>query len=232
MTLRIGVLGAAKITSTVLLKPARRDEGVQVTAVAARSPERAARYATRHGGGALMDLGCYPLRLVQSLLGTVKDVESAKAVSHSSVDRTMQATYVLGSTAHANIAASLWSRCLSSSALQLHGSSGQIRLSWLVPGLEAGDDERPSHSAHANRWHVRPELEGDKCHQESLARSRRRDAARSLGQSSSCFKGLVCDVGRGSSLNQSIHHNGTTHETIQRLLHSDNASLMPSKHFQ
>lgn len=49
MTLRIGVLGAAHITSGALLSPARRVEGVEVSAIAARDPERAATYARRRG---------------------------------------------------------------------------------------------------------------------------------------------------------------------------------------
>jgi predicted dehydrogenase len=49
MELRIGVLGAARITATALLRPAARLEGVAATAVAARDPERAQRWARRHG---------------------------------------------------------------------------------------------------------------------------------------------------------------------------------------
>ena len=49
MTLRIGVLGAARITPTALIKPAAAVDGVTVTAVAARSPSRASAFARRHG---------------------------------------------------------------------------------------------------------------------------------------------------------------------------------------
>jgi predicted dehydrogenase len=47
--LRIGVLGAARITPSALLKPASRVSGVAVTAVAARDPRRAAEFAAKHG---------------------------------------------------------------------------------------------------------------------------------------------------------------------------------------
>ena len=47
--LRIGVLGAARITPQALLKPARKVEGVRVTAVAARDPARARQFAQKHG---------------------------------------------------------------------------------------------------------------------------------------------------------------------------------------
>ena len=46
--LRIGTLGAARITPAALLKPARQVPGVTVTAVAARDQERARRFADKH----------------------------------------------------------------------------------------------------------------------------------------------------------------------------------------
>ena len=47
--LRIGILGAARIAPMALVRPARGVPGVRVTAVAARDPARAQRFATRHG---------------------------------------------------------------------------------------------------------------------------------------------------------------------------------------
>ncbi len=47
--LRVGVLGAAKITPTALIRPARSVPQVSIQAVAARNRERAARFAARHG---------------------------------------------------------------------------------------------------------------------------------------------------------------------------------------
>ena len=49
MSLRIGILGAARIAPTALVKPAVSVPSVSVVAVAARSPERAQAFATRHG---------------------------------------------------------------------------------------------------------------------------------------------------------------------------------------
>jgi len=46
--LRIGTLGAARITPGALIKPARNVPEVTVTAVAARDPERARRFADKH----------------------------------------------------------------------------------------------------------------------------------------------------------------------------------------
>jgi predicted dehydrogenase len=48
-TLRIGALGAAKITPAALIRPARLVDGVEVVAVAARDTQRAARFAEKHG---------------------------------------------------------------------------------------------------------------------------------------------------------------------------------------
>jgi predicted dehydrogenase len=48
MTLRIGVLGAARIVPTALLAPARFVPEVEIAAIAARDPERARAFAARH----------------------------------------------------------------------------------------------------------------------------------------------------------------------------------------
>ncbi len=47
--LRIGVLGAARITPMALVRPATRVPGAVIAAVAARDPRRAAAYAKKHG---------------------------------------------------------------------------------------------------------------------------------------------------------------------------------------
>ncbi len=48
-TLRIGLLGAARIAKNALMRPAREIHHVTVSAVAARDPARARAYAQRHG---------------------------------------------------------------------------------------------------------------------------------------------------------------------------------------
>jgi len=47
--LRIGILGAATIAPMALVRPARRVPEVEVVSVAARDPEKARRFASRHG---------------------------------------------------------------------------------------------------------------------------------------------------------------------------------------
>lgn len=46
--IRMGTLGAARITPNALLKPARQVEGIQVVAIAARDVDRARRFARKH----------------------------------------------------------------------------------------------------------------------------------------------------------------------------------------
>jgi len=53
--MRIGVLGAARITPAALMKPAGVVDGVKVGAIAARDPQRARAFAARHGGPAVHD---------------------------------------------------------------------------------------------------------------------------------------------------------------------------------
>jgi predicted dehydrogenase len=47
--IRIGCLGAARIAPAALIKPARKLEGVEVSAVAARDPARGEAFASKHG---------------------------------------------------------------------------------------------------------------------------------------------------------------------------------------
>ncbi|WP_328444095.1 Gfo/Idh/MocA family protein [Amycolatopsis sp. NBC_00438] len=49
MSLRIGILGAARIAPTALVKPASTNADVEVVAVAARSADRAQAFASKHG---------------------------------------------------------------------------------------------------------------------------------------------------------------------------------------
>ena len=53
--LKIGVLGAAKITPAALMKPARRTGRAEVVSVAARDVARARSYAAKHKIGRVAD---------------------------------------------------------------------------------------------------------------------------------------------------------------------------------
>ena len=49
MTIRIGILGAARIAPKAVIVPARNNPDFAVTAVAARDPAKAEAYAEEHG---------------------------------------------------------------------------------------------------------------------------------------------------------------------------------------
>jgi len=50
--LRFGILGAARIAPTALIRPAQESANVNVTAVAARDQQRAKGFCRQHGIGA------------------------------------------------------------------------------------------------------------------------------------------------------------------------------------
>jgi len=53
--IRIGTLGAARITPMALLKPCAETDGVEVTAMAARNRQRAEKFARKHGIPRILD---------------------------------------------------------------------------------------------------------------------------------------------------------------------------------
>jgi predicted dehydrogenase len=53
--LRIGVLGAARIAPTAIVRPAQRADDVEVVAIAARDPQRARAFASKHGVARVVD---------------------------------------------------------------------------------------------------------------------------------------------------------------------------------
>ena len=54
-TLRIGVLGAARIVSSALIAPTRQIEGLEIAAIAARDPQRARSFAAAHDIPRILD---------------------------------------------------------------------------------------------------------------------------------------------------------------------------------
>jgi predicted dehydrogenase len=61
--LRIGVLGAARIAPTALVKPVADVPQATVAAIAARDPERARRFAAKYGVATVHDSGDLHQRL-------------------------------------------------------------------------------------------------------------------------------------------------------------------------
>lgn len=89
------------------------------------------RYAPELGGGALMDLGCYPLHWTRVVAGCEPEVQRASAKWHvTDVDTAMVASLQFPNGVHADIACDM-SRDLPhvvDAALVVFGSSGELRL--------------------------------------------------------------------------------------------------------
>ena len=93
-------------------------------------PGRDIRWNVALGGGALMDVGCYPVRMLQHLFGYDATVLGARASSSNDVDSVMRATLRLPGDVAATVSASMWSRRLLGSGMTITGSRGRLRVTW------------------------------------------------------------------------------------------------------
>lgn len=87
------------------------------------------------GGGAVRDLGCYPIHALRSLLGCEPIVLEASAEFRDGVDASLSARFAFGSIA-ATIACSMTAD--PEQSLQLTGSKGRMLLSGFVAPHEGG----------------------------------------------------------------------------------------------
>ena len=72
-------------------------------------PGKSTRWNLALGGGAVMDVGCYPIRMLQSLFGPDAEVLSASALQAGGIDRAMTATLQFAHCPRATIKGSIWS---------------------------------------------------------------------------------------------------------------------------
>ena len=93
-------------------------------------PGRDIRWNERLGGGALMDVGCYPVRMLQALFGYDATVAGAIATTRNGVDASMVATLAFPTLPSATVTASMWSRHVFGSRVEIVGDSGSLRVSW------------------------------------------------------------------------------------------------------
>ena len=77
-----------------------------------------------------MDLGCYPIRMLQSVLGYDATVVSATAASAGAIDRSMKVHLAFPRLPEAVASASMWSKAGLGSGLRLTGDKGEARVSW------------------------------------------------------------------------------------------------------
>ena len=80
-------------------------------------------------GGAMMDLGCYPVNLLRYLAGQEPRVVSAQArLSAPNVDRCMAASFLFPDGITARMTCSLWSWVLIRTSALIQGDRGEVRV--------------------------------------------------------------------------------------------------------
>jgi len=124
-----------------------------------RVPESDIRQQFELGGGALMDLGCYPVHWVRSLLGEPSSIEAEMEVANPSVDVTTRATLGFSDGSTAYIRASMISDRVVRH-LEAKGANGTVtatnpvsphtgnRLIWEIDAL-SGEEEVPGPTSYA-----------------------------------------------------------------------------------
>ncbi|MET0932272.1 MAG: Gfo/Idh/MocA family oxidoreductase [Mycetocola sp.] len=92
-------------------------------------PGKDIRWNLSLGGGGLLDVGYYPVRVLREIFGSAPDVTGAQARQRGGVDRLMRAGLRFDGGVRAEIVSSLWSRHLLSSYVTVVGSRGRLRVS-------------------------------------------------------------------------------------------------------
>lgn len=82
------------------------------------------------GGGGLLDVGYYPLRLLRDLFGEPNGILDAQAWTCDNVDRRFEATMQLPRGVRGEVISAIWSRRLLASYLEVTGHDGSLRVSW------------------------------------------------------------------------------------------------------
>lgn len=87
------------------------------------------RYDARLGGGATMDLGCYPLNMIRYFSGSTPQVRRAAALTGpADIDRAMEAELELPGGARASMKCSMAPKTRVSVFLSAHGSRGELHV--------------------------------------------------------------------------------------------------------
>ena len=93
------------------------------------------RWIAEQGGGAMMDLGCYPLHALRTLIGAEPDIASARGAFEAGVDTAMRAELVFPVGVSASIACSMTAEA-PSAWLSLEGERGRLDIvNFVAPQL-------------------------------------------------------------------------------------------------
>ena len=85
------------------------------------------RHRVETGGGAMMDLGCYPLHWALTVMGEApRDVEARATLTPTGVDETLQAQLSFGSGATAHLSSSMAEGAKFRAVMRLVGTKGEI----------------------------------------------------------------------------------------------------------
>lgn len=90
-------------------------------------PGKDIRWNAALGGGGLLDVGYYPLRLLRDLLGEPTIVGASALESHG-IDRSLTAQLDFPSGARGEVVSAIWSRHLLSGGLSITGSKGHLSM--------------------------------------------------------------------------------------------------------
>jgi predicted dehydrogenase len=97
--------------------------------VAPIPPGRDIRWDLALGGGGLLDVGYYPVRVLRDLLGTEPTTVEARAWLRDGVDRLLTADLTFPDGAVGHVVSSMWSARLPGTRLEVVGTAGRVRVS-------------------------------------------------------------------------------------------------------
>ncbi|WP_243076266.1 Gfo/Idh/MocA family protein [Microbacterium sp. SS28] len=116
----------AEVITSGILGPI---ESARATFCVPVRPGRDIRWDFGLGGGGLMDVGCYPIRMLRDIFGADPTVDSARASCRGDIDRLMTAQLTFDGVP-ATVLSSIWSRRLLSARLELRGAHARMRVRW------------------------------------------------------------------------------------------------------
>ncbi|BDZ64686.1 Gfo/Idh/MocA family protein [Agromyces mangrovi Wang et al. 2018] len=93
-------------------------------------PGRDIRWNLALGGGGLLDVGTYAVRVLTELFGESPEVRDARAWLRDGVDRRLDATLAFDGGVTGEVVSSMWSRRLLAMSLEVRGDAGRMRVSF------------------------------------------------------------------------------------------------------